>query len=459
MVSRFLLLTVLLLSVNACSYFPNLGKNEEIYGNKEDRVSILKTESNIKVDSEAARTPPKLPKIRFNNKWSKSHGYDSLTPENIEAPIEFNFRAIESIGKGTPKSVKYNISPVIAENKIFTIDNEGVVTAFDANDIRNELWKYEIEIDKKSGNFSSAGMLYDEGYLYISTGFNKVVALNAESGKLLWNRNINGVARSAPDAHNGVLLVSTAENKLYALDITDGAILWTHNGTTEEISVLGTASPVAYKNLVFASYSSGELYALNIENGNILWFDSLSTVSDLKSGSFVDIDATPVVIGDKTFAINRQGVLAAYETFSGHRLWDIEVGGGKNLWYADNIIYLINDENMLIAINTELGGIAWMKQLPEYEKPERKVGRYYWAGPVLAQDRLLIVGYHGELLSLSPINGDILDVTKVLSGISHPPVVAYNSLYMITEKGKLTVYKYIDKAGRKSLTEKYVQPQ
>lgn len=451
--AKKLLLLAAIFSITACHYFPNLGKEEEIYGKEADRVSILKSESNIKIDHETAILPISLPKVRFNNKWYKSHGHNALTPENIESPREFNFRAIESIGEEAPKQTKYNISPVIANNKIYTIDNEGVVTAFDIKDIRNKIWEYEINIDEETGNFSNAGLLYNEGRIYISTGYNKVISIDAESGKLIWSRNINAIARSAPDVHEGILLVNTAENKLYAIDSNDGAILWFHDGTTEEISVLGTASPVAHKNLVFASYSSGELYALNIRNGNIIWYDTLTTSSDIKSQSFVDIDSAPVVVGNKTFVINNQGVLAAYDTFGGFRLWDIEVSGGKNLWYADNYLYLINDKSQLLAINTEYGGIAWIKQLPQYEKPERKIGQYYWSGPVLSQDRLLIVGYHGVLLSVSPHNGDILNYTEILPGVSHTPVVANSSVFMITGKGKLVVYKYIDSRSRKSLTK------
>jgi len=449
-----LFLVALIFLLNACAMFPNLGKEEEKYGNEDDRVSILKSGSKAFIDYRAESMPVTVPKVRFNNKWYKSHGFNELTPENISSPLEFNERAIESIGKKTSKTVKYRISPIIAKDKIFTIDSKGKVTAFDVNDIRNRIWVYNITIDEEAGNFSNAGILYNQGRIFISSGYNKVVALDAETGELIWERLINGIARSAPDAHDGILLVNTAENKLYALDIEDGAILWNHNGTAEEISVLGTASPVAHGNLAFASYSSGELYALNIKNGNIIWFDSLSTSSDIKSGSFVDIDSAPLVVGNKIFVINHQGVLAAYSTFSGERIWDIEVSGGKNLWYADGYIYLVNNNSQLIAVNTEVGGIAWIKQLDQYKKPERKIGKYNWVGPVLAQNRLLVAGEHGVLLSISPKNGEILDKTDILQGVSHSPVVAHDTVYTITQSGKLVIYKYSEKARNKSLTEK-----
>lgn len=448
---KLLILATMFLT-NACSMLPDFGKKEETYGKQAERISVLKTDT-IAANTNLAELPVEIPKIMPNNQWYKSHGHNALTPENISAPEKFNIRNIESIGKKSEEDAKYAIAPVIAKEKIFTIDGRGKVTAFNVNNIRKEIWTYKIDIDGNSGNFSNAGVLYNEGRIFIATGYNKVIALDAETGELIWSRNINAVARSAPDANDGVLLVNTVENTVYALDIKDGAILWNHSGMAEDISVLGTASPVIYNNISFASYSSGELYALNLKNGNVIWFDNLSTRSDVKSGSFVDIDSAPLIVGDKTFVINNKGTLVAYNTSNGSRLWEIEVSGGKNLWYANKFLYLINAQSQLLAINTDMGAIAWTKQLPKYKKPKKQLDEYLWSGPVLAGDRLLIAGYHGVLLSVSPKNGEIISTTKILEGVAHAPVVAYDSVFLINEKAQLAVYKYSDEVRGKSLTK------
>lgn len=448
-----LLILAALFSLNACSMLPDFVKNDESYGKESERISVLEANIDNTASFNSAEAPITLPKIMSNNQWHKSHGYKNITAQNISAPEKFNIRNIESIGKKSKEDTKYTIAPVIDKEKIFTIDGRGKVSSFNLNNIRKEIWTYQIDIDGNSGNFSNAGILYHEGRIFISTGYNKVVALDAESGGLIWNRNINAVARSAPDANNGVLLVNTVENTVYALDIKDGAILWNHSGTAEEISVLGTASPVVYKDLVFASYSSGELYAINLKNGTVAWFDSLATRSDVKNGSFVDIDSAPLVVGDKTFVINNQGTLVAYNTLTGSRIWELLVSGSKNLWYANEYLYLINAESQLLAINTDLGKIAWTKQLPKYEKPKKQKDPYLWSGPVLAGNRLLIAGYHGVLLSVSPKNGDIISTTKILDGVAHTPVVAHNSVFFINQKAQLSVYRYSDEVRGKSLTK------
>ena len=448
-----LVLIFLIFLLSSCGWIPNLGKNEVIYGNKTERIAVLKEKPVIHVDHSMENVSIKIPNAKYNDKWYKSSGYHYLIPENIRSPINFNVRGIEKIGKGVQKGEHILATPVVANGKIYTIDARGLITASDVENIRKQIWKFKIDIAQNKGNFSNAGLLYSQNRLFVSTGYNRIIALDSESGNLVWKRTINSIARSAPAANDGVLLVNTIDNKLYALDTEDGAILWKHTGVSEEISVYGSISPVIHDNIVFTSYSSGELYALNLRNGNNIWYDTLADNSGGKNDIFSDINSPPIIVGNRIYVINNKGVLIAYDIYNGLRIWERELLGGKTPWHAGNFIYLLNKDNQLLSVHINTGAIRWIKQLPHYRKPQHEIGLYVWNGPVMAGDFLIMVGAHGKLLFISPKNGDTISTTEILKGVHQPPVIAHDTVFLLTDKAKLVAYKDSKNIRSKSLTK------
>jgi outer membrane protein assembly factor BamB len=83
------------------------------------------------------------------------------------------------------------------------------------------------------------------------------------------------------------------------------------------------------------------------------------------------------------------------------------------------------------------GRIRWISSLPRYEDPEHKKKPIKWSGPVLASDRLVLVGSHGEAWSMSPYTGKPLGRVELGSNILIAPVVADGTLYFLTESGDL----------------------
>ena len=70
-----------------------------------------------------------------------------------------------------------------------------------------------------------------------------------------------------------------------------------------------------------------------------------------------------------------------------------------------------------------------------------KDGPIKWFGPVLASDRLLVVGNHGEVLSISPYTGDFLSRLELTGKLSVAPVVASKSVFFLSDDADLIVYR------------------
>ena len=65
----------------------------------------------------------------------------------------------------------------------------------------------------------------------------------------------------------------------------------------------------------------------------------------------------------------------------------------------------------------------------------------FWAGPVLAGDRLIVAGSHGEALSISPYTGKVLGWIKLNRGVMIAPIVANSTIYVLDTGGRLTAMR------------------
>jgi len=401
-----------------------------------DRITVLKVGANVLPDYSLDKLNVMLPYPSFNMGWYKSSGYHPETQPHPAAPSSYNDQVSVSAGRGNGVSL-LSASPIVAEGKVFTIDGEGVLSAFDADNIKNKLWKYKIKLPKYKGDFANAGLTYYGGHIFVGTGFNQILSVDASSGEKLWDRTISSFTRSAPEVKDGRVFVLTLNNTLYALNAQDGSILWNHNGIVEEVGVAGAASPITHRNAVLVPYSSGELYALRIEDGRQFWSDSLALGTSNSAYTLSDIDASPIVVNNVVLAVSNSGVLAATEVSTGARVWEQDISTTKTPWYATGFLYLLTDKNELVAVHTKSGGVKWVEKLPNFVNEEKETDKISWNGPVLAGNRLLIVGSHGKMIMASPLTGKVTSTVKIPKDIYISPVVANNKVYLYTNEAKL----------------------
>ena len=90
-----------------------------------------------------------------------------------------------------------------------------------------------------------------------------------------------------------------------------------------------------------------------------------------------------------------------------------------------------------MCLTRDDGRVRWATELPRYENPEKKKDPITWAGPVLAGDRLIVVASTGEALSVSPYTGQALGRSEFPDGVFLDPVVADDTLFVLTDEADL----------------------
>ncbi|MCW2381518.1 MULTISPECIES: PQQ-binding-like beta-propeller repeat protein [unclassified Sphingobium] len=406
-----------------------------------DRTSILGSNNVLAVDDAVASLPVTLPPPVVNAAWAQSGGNAAKAIGHVALGDTIQQAWSASVTGGGSRS-RLAAAPVVADGKLFVIDTDATVSAFDAK-TGARLWSKSIRSPNQPSQVQFGGGVSVEGdRLFATSGAGSVAALNVADGAEIWKVQPGGPLRGAPTLSNGNAYVMSQDNQLFALSQADGAVVWTDSGTLEATGVFGVGAPAAAQGSVIAGYSSGELTAYRYENGRALWGDALSRTSISTSVAMLtDIDADPVVDRGQVFAIGEGGRMAAYELVSGQRLWELNIGGIATPLVVSDWVFVVTDKSKLLAITRATGKIRWISDLPAWRKPKKKTGPIRWRGPILAGGKLILVSTEGAMAFVDPTSGKVLQERDLKQGLTLPPIVADNMLYVLTDEGRILAFR------------------
>lgn len=425
------------LAVTACDSLTGESEKPPLPGK---RLAVLSFEKTLA--AEAGSGDIRLPRPVVNASWPQAGGFPHHAMHHVEAGDQLAKAWSVSVGTGSSERSRLVSAPVVAAGKVFAVDAEGNVSAVDAR-TGAKLWQVGIAPDEEDGDGNvGGGVAYEDGRLFVATGYGQVVALKADTGEQVWRRSVSSPVRGAPAVRGGRVIVQAVDNQTHALAADDGRPLWRHTGIGEVASLLGGSSPAIDGNVVVVAYSSGEVVALRIENGAVLWTDSLSSLRRTDSLAILtDIRGLPVIGGERVFAIGNSDTLTAIDLRSGRRLWEREIGGTQTPWLAGDYLYVVSNDQELVALEAKTGRILWVSPLQRWKDTKDRTGYVTWAGPVLAGDRLIVSSSHGWALSISPYTGQVIGKETLPEGVVTSPVVADRAVYFLTEDAELVAYR------------------
>lgn len=377
-----------------------------------------------------------------NTFWPQAGGYPNHAMKHVAltnaAPKNIWSR---SIGKGATNTTPMTAAPIVADNKVFTLDTNCLVTATDAT-TGKMLWKQNVLKPNEDESVIGGGLAFSGNRVFVTNGFNEILALNPDNGKILWRTATKAPIRGAPSAVPGRVFAITMNNKTIAMDAATGNILWQHNGLDGESGILGASTPAIDKNAVITAYSSGEVYALRIENGQELWAENLSPVARAAGRmKMTDIRALPVIDSGVVYATSHANRIAAIDMRTGLAQWNAAIGSTATPWVSGNRLYILSLQGTLISMDRANGAVLWQVVLDRYEDPKDREGLISWQGPVLAGNRLMVMGSNGQVQSYNPVDGTKVGDWSVGRKISLPPAIAKGVLYIVDDNGNLSAWK------------------
>ena len=142
-----------------------------------------------------------------------------------------------------------------------------------------------------------------------------------------------------------------------------------------------------------------------------------------------DVDTTPVIVNGVVYALAYNGNLTALDLRSGQMLWKREIGSVKDFIVDAGRIYLIDQDDRVMALNAD-GGVAIWRQSDLLHRN--------LTSPVLYNGYIVVGDSEGYLHWLNTDDGRFVAQQKVDgSGFQTEPVVASDKLLIQAKNGEV----------------------
>lgn len=434
---------------------------------EDQRISILELSETLTLEAPTAPDQIILPDPYVNTDWPQTGGNVQHVVQHTGAAGPLDRAWSIDIGEGSGRKGRIIAPPVIAGGTIFTVDANYKVSAFNEAS-GDKLWSFKVEAVKRESTrvgktsfidrirdpltFADSdgsdkegvggGLAFANGTVYVASGLGKMVALNAETGEVVWARQTRVPLNSVPTVDNGRVFVISDDNELFALNSNTGEVLWSYQGIIETASMMTSPAPAVIDDVVIAPFSSGELIALRVQNGGVLWQDSLSSTARLTPlASLNDISGGPAVADGYVVATAQSGVMTAFDLRTGQRVWSQPAGSLSIPLIAGDVVFTATTTGQIAALSKLDGTVLWIQQLENFKNEKKRKARTVWTGPLLAGNRLIVASSEGDVTVLDPRSGSVVKEMNVKSAVFVPPVIANETVYILTDEAKLVAFK------------------
>jgi outer membrane protein assembly factor BamB len=437
-------------TVGKLNPFDKKDKNPSELAGEGERISIVPADQRLEPAAALKGVDFALPAIAKVADWPVPGGTPEQSVGNVDAAPNLSVAWRKNFGQGS-KPGRYVIAPpVAADGRLYLMDAGAHVVAVNAAN-GSQVWRTSTNPgdNKRDKVAFGGGVAYAGGKLYVSSGYREVLQLDARTGAVGWRAKTSESIHGAPTVVAGRVFVVALDNTLLTFDAATGAPGWTYQALSETSRILAASSPAVSGDTVVAAFGSGELVALRAGNGNDLWNEALSRASRTSALSEIrDIPGRPVIYQGDVFAVSHSGVFAAVDLRTGQSRWTLPVTGIAPPLPAGDVVYAVSKNGEVICASRENGQIYWVRDLNAGYKPNKKKGgfvgiggkrtvRPIWSGPILANDRLIIVGQTGELVSVNAKTGEIQKRMQIKGSATITPIAMGDTIYVVTQDADL----------------------
>jgi outer membrane protein assembly factor BamB len=275
------------------------------------------------------------------------------------------------------------------------------------------------------------------GMLVIGTADGTLLALDSQTGAEKWRYQSRGPIEQPPVATGDLIVFSNEADQVAAVDAVSGKFKWQYKSETpEEYTLRGHAGVAIDNDLIYTGFSNGTLVALRKDTGSVAWSTSLKGDAD----RFMDVDATPVVIGDRVYVSSSSGGVYALDKATGLVRWRVPFWDAAQPSATGNVGGIATDGKTLYVSVADLGtyaidlagNVLWRTGAKDGGEP---------ATPVVWNELLLLSLSHDGVFLADRRTGETLEYFDPGNGVSAAPTVTGDGrLFVMSNRGVLYAF-------------------
>lgn len=320
----------------------------------------------------------------------------------------------------------YTYVPAVTATGIYSASKNGDVIATNKTTGKT-LWRVNTKAP------ISAGPAATYQLVFIGTRAGDILALQTTDGSVAWKAHTSSEILAAPVVGRNIVLIKSIDGKLSAFSAADGHALWQYQQTEPTLILRAASAPIINNESVITGFANGNLAKLSLHNGSLLWQQPIAIPEGIFAiQRMIDIDASPVVSGNRVYVATYQGQIAALDLTLGQVIWTHDLSSFTGMAVDNERVYITDAKSDVWAFNKRNGKLDWQQTQLEART---------LSGPALLGNTVIVGDADGYLHWLNINDGHFVARTRVdLSGIYTAPVVDNNVIYVVTKDGQLAAY-------------------
>jgi outer membrane protein assembly factor BamB len=318
-----------------------------------------------------------------------------------------------------------------SHDRIYLGSTAGTLYALRANGGR--IWGY----DARGAIESRPALDIPKDELYVGTEQAVMHALTASSGDVRWRVPTGGPIRNEPLLTDDAVYVVGDTDIVTAHARRDGEILWTYKRDAPEgYSITGHAGLAMAEGRLVTAFTDGMVVALDPADGTVVW--ERDTSLEVESGAggrptFVDVDTTPLVVGETVYVASFAG-----------GLYQLDAGSGTVLHHDDaltGVVGLARAGDRLVASSAD-DGVVCMALEGHARLWSHPIERGAASEPVVAGPNVLVAVSQGPFLALSLEGGDEISRFEAGYGFTATASVHDGVGFVLANGGSVYAFRY-----------------
>ncbi|MCV6614687.1 MAG: outer membrane protein assembly factor BamB [Cellvibrionaceae bacterium] len=331
----------------------------------------------------------------------------------------------QDIGSGQDERYS-RLTPTIDGDSIFAATAEGDVVRL-ARDSGKEQWAVDLDVTLSGGVGVGPNQVFVGGYS------GHVYALSKDNGERLWQANVSSEVLSAPISNGEVVVVQSLDGRLYGFNAADGSPKWRYDNPVPVLTMRGNASPVLLGDTLYAGFASGKVVALRIDDGVQVWEQRVAIPQGkTELERVVDVDASPLMVGDILYLSSLNGRLMAVTRSNGRPLWAISSSSHNDISERNGLVFVSGSDDRLRAYRAGDGNEVWANET---------MLRRHLGAPQAFSSYVAVTDYEGYLHLLDR-EGNFVAREKVDGdGVRASMISDGETLYVYGNSGELIAYR------------------
>lgn len=345
------------------------------------------------------------------------------------------------IGDGSGRS-GIRLRPAYADGKLYVASVDGKLAALDAatgktlwqKDTRTQGWM-GLGHKRYPDAFYAGGPAVSGDLLVVGTLDGHVFGMDAATGAQRWTAQLSDEVVSPPVIDAGVVYVRTNDARIYALDAATGTRKWVNDqGEVPLLTLRGNGPLLVAHGVVFYGSDDGKIVSLRSDTGSAQWQQAITKGegrSDIDKLN--DADDSLQLDNDTLYGTAYHGELVSINAPDGKINWNRAFSSYVGVGVAGQQLVGVDENSVVWAFDTSAGSDMWKQDGLEYR----------WLTAPAIQGNYAVVGdLEGYVHWLSLADGKFAARARLSKdAIRACPLVVGDMLYVEDEDGKVGAFR------------------